>query len=70
MEIKRLPEEGVMTHFHLHPDDDHGGAVFTGLPDVPGEFCVAYQRRDSEPLEDAPDSWIEDPFVDFGEQRP
>ena len=67
VEIKRLPEEGVLTHFHLQPDD-RGASVATALPGVSEEFCVAYDRpANREPLEDDPDSWHEDPFVDFGE---
>jgi hypothetical protein len=41
IEVKELPAQAVMAHFHEDPEP---GArhIYTSLPGVPPEFCVSY----------------------------
>jgi hypothetical protein len=67
-EVKKLPSEGVLAHFHLQPDRDQG-SIWMSLPGVPQEFCTAYNvSMDAEPAENYPDEWCESPFVSFAEE--
>lgn len=70
-EVKMLPEEGVLAHFHLNPKDRFG-AVMAALPSVSSEFCAAWEWEsiDEEPspeLELEEDDVVLLPFVDFQE---
>src|SRR5215210_588554 len=41
IEVKKLPDQGVLTRFEEHMADELG-TISTTLPGVPEEFCVSY----------------------------
>jgi hypothetical protein len=68
IEVKRLPEEGVLALFGVRGDPDEEHVVET-LPGVPAEFCVSHVwRAPGQPAVGDADEWDEEPFVDFAEE--
>ena len=60
IEVKKLPEEGVLTQLY-EPLADRSGSFATVLPGVPAELCVAYIR----PLEEEEEEG-QPAFITFG----
>jgi hypothetical protein len=62
IEVRKLPDQGVLAHFE-HRTAGGLGTISTTLPGVPPEFCVAYSwgREDDE----NEDEYIMEPFVSF-----
>ena len=61
IEVKKLPEEGVLTQLY-EPLADGIGSFATTLPGVPAEFCVAYIRPPEEEEEEGQPA-----FITFGD---
>jgi hypothetical protein len=60
IEVKELPAQGVLAHFHEDPEpgEQH---IYTSLPGVQPEFCVSYSLGDEANTESL------EPFVSFEE---
>lgn len=66
VEVKELPDQGVLTRFEERTADGLG-TISTTLPGVPPEFCVSYGwGREDEADEDEGGHTVE-PFVTFEE---
>jgi hypothetical protein len=59
IEVKELPAQGVLAHFHENPEP--GAHIYTSLPAVPPEFCMSYSLGDEADTESL------EPFVSFEE---
>jgi hypothetical protein len=66
-EVKELPPEGVLAHWHEYPDLDASGSVSTTLPPEAPDGVAAFEWRSDEAGEEPEDGETVEPFYTFEE---
>jgi hypothetical protein len=62
IEVKKLPEKGVLVRYEAHTGE-RAGTISTTLPGVPQEFCVAYEWGPERTEQEEEDGYTPEPFV-------
>lgn len=62
VEVRKLPEEGVLARFE-HSTADGMGRISTALPGVPSEACMAFDWNKEEIDVEAEEGYTPEPFV-------
>ena len=68
-EVRELPEEGVLAHWHEYPDLDASGSVSTTLPPEAPDGVVAFEWRSDEAGEGAENEYTVEPFYTWEDEE-
>jgi hypothetical protein len=66
-EVRELPPEGVLAHWHEYPGGDTRGSVSTTLPPAAPDGVAAFEWRSAEAGEEPEDGETVEPFYTFEE---
>ena len=68
-EVRELPPEGVLAHWHKYPGDDARGSISTSLPPKAPDGVAAFEWRSGEAAEDSEDGEAAEPFYTWEDEE-